>query len=1053
MPELDFRDYLLTLPNPNSQDWGDRYTPTEAELPLKVQTVVPRQDDPTPRQRETPKRYEVLAGLRAYAAQHVLLVGKPGSGKSTALQRLRWEEAQTALSAIEDGQTNFTIPVLIELRDRREGNVINWIQKALRKVRPNETEVEDLLLDGRFLLLFDGLNEIPLPEMWSALDEFQRDRDFAGNPCIFTTRELGAGSDLGIEKKLEMLPLTELQMREFIELRLPGRAENLLRQLKDRLRELAETPLILKMLCDVVKESPDGQLPQNRGELFRLEFIRRYEDFKPSLTLPISGDSRRFTSELLQHLAFAMTQGDPHTDPCKPTPSWLSISKSLAEKILEDYLTGRVDAPAQSAKEWLEDLLKFKLLVVKDQEHIEFIHQLFQEYYAAEKLLGMIDRLSNDELKQDYLNYLKWTEAIALMLGLLNNKAQASQVVSSALEVDLMLGARLAGTAQSTIQMQVMELINAQNVPAWLKCGLFARTHSEYAISHLIYAFSDTDWFVRRNVVEALGKIGTEKAAFALLKGLEDKEPDVIYETATWLRKIASKALVPDLIKAMDKLDNYARDKARSIVGNLLDKTDVLEQLKLLAESDKVIKDYIEIYQKSKSLFDSLKTSKVIIQEEVNQSNNTFETGSELSVEEISALVDLINYPDFQELLLQNPDPYVRDRSLEDLNYQVFGRLKASINSSNPEVRKYSFRLGESAVHLISKSTKDPDWRVRQQAVLLAEVVMTSIYNSQSNLELSEGVKEILEEAASSLLPLSKDPNEDVRAAVIHSLGSIGAQSAVTTFREALQDSDVAVRVAAAYALGEIGDAQSIQPLLELMSYEKQYAKEVIAYALEEINQKTALLVEYLPFLVNLTTQDSEKIVQELVSSIQKDCGFYNYEIAQAVGENVESRVQKADSVIDKLNAIHKEVKAVSEIPRNDFSGSTFNAPINFASNYGDQSTTNINTQNNYASSPELEEALRELKSCLAELQTQHPTVTTETQAYEIIEAEVIQPTTPNTRKLDTLRKQLLNPERHLKASKATLVEVAKHFMEQNIFAKAFFTYIDKMSEDPGKGD
>jgi len=118
MSELDFRKSLLPLPNPNEKDWGDRYTPTEADLPLKVQTVTSRQNELTPGQRESPKRYEVLAGLREYATNHVMLVGKPGSGKSTALRRLLWEEAQKALSAIEKEQSNFTIPVLIELRDR-----------------------------------------------------------------------------------------------------------------------------------------------------------------------------------------------------------------------------------------------------------------------------------------------------------------------------------------------------------------------------------------------------------------------------------------------------------------------------------------------------------------------------------------------------------------------------------------------------------------------------------------------------------------------------------------------------------------------------------------------------------------------------------------------------------------------------------------------------------------------------------------------------------------------------------------------------------------------
>ena len=39
----------------------------------------------------------VLAGICKYAAGHVLLVGRPGSGKTTALERLLVQEAETAL--------------------------------------------------------------------------------------------------------------------------------------------------------------------------------------------------------------------------------------------------------------------------------------------------------------------------------------------------------------------------------------------------------------------------------------------------------------------------------------------------------------------------------------------------------------------------------------------------------------------------------------------------------------------------------------------------------------------------------------------------------------------------------------------------------------------------------------------------------------------------------------------------------------------------------------------------------------------------------------------
>jgi predicted NACHT family NTPase len=47
---------------------------------------------------EKVERLTVLEGLRKYASEHVLLVGRPGSGKSTALVRLVLEEAQKNLT-------------------------------------------------------------------------------------------------------------------------------------------------------------------------------------------------------------------------------------------------------------------------------------------------------------------------------------------------------------------------------------------------------------------------------------------------------------------------------------------------------------------------------------------------------------------------------------------------------------------------------------------------------------------------------------------------------------------------------------------------------------------------------------------------------------------------------------------------------------------------------------------------------------------------------------------------------------------------------------------
>jgi hypothetical protein len=129
--------------------------------------------------------------------------------------------------------------------------------------------------------------------------------------------------------------------------------------------------------------------------LFRW-FDREYEKFKG---LPaVSADFRRFKSEILQHLAFVMMQGDES----KPTEFWLTIERSQAERAIEQLLTSRVSDPAGKAKEWLEDLVEHHLLqVAADGRRVEFHHQLFQEYYAAEALLGMFTEKHPDVVEPE----------------------------------------------------------------------------------------------------------------------------------------------------------------------------------------------------------------------------------------------------------------------------------------------------------------------------------------------------------------------------------------------------------------------------------------------------------------------------------------------------------------------------------------------------------------------------------------------------------------------------------------------------------------------------
>jgi predicted NACHT family NTPase len=121
------------------------------------------------------------------------------------------QEAENAL-----GIASAKIPVLVELRylpsEANESSVCDRILTFMHKHDPaldiDEAGVKQLLRQGRLLLLVDGVNELPSDRGRTQINQF-RELYQKTCPMIFTTRELSAGGDLGIAKRLEMQSLTE----------------------------------------------------------------------------------------------------------------------------------------------------------------------------------------------------------------------------------------------------------------------------------------------------------------------------------------------------------------------------------------------------------------------------------------------------------------------------------------------------------------------------------------------------------------------------------------------------------------------------------------------------------------------------------------------------------------------------------------------------------------------------------------------------------------------------------------------------------------------------
>jgi HEAT repeat protein/energy-coupling factor transporter ATP-binding protein EcfA2 len=507
---LDFQSYLKKSIEDASRKQQSFYVSTDAverpQLRLMAQKVPEKQQDGQPEEKVNP--VPVLEGIRDFYAvhKHVVLVGRPGSGKSTTLNQLLIEEATRSIE-----NPSLPIPVLVPLKSDQP--ILKLIQRALwrGRLRLDETAIEDLLFEGRLLLLLDGINEIPRQELQQELQEFREDN--LNVSMIFTTRDLASGGYLGIEKQLEMQPLTPSQLREFVGESFPEQTEEFLNQLSDRLKKLGETPLLLEMLCEVFRET--GEIPDNLGLVFR-EFMRRYErNLKEGVRIE---SDRELWKPVLQQLAWVMMQGE------KPTEFRVAIRFEEAVGAIAQFLEEKEPYAEDFTRRCLRDLQKHHLIQVgTNPEELEFRHQLIQEYYAAEALLSRLEKfgIENGELfEREFLNFLKWTEPISLMLVLLD-EVPAIRVVETALEVDWMLGARLAGQVKQEYQDKTLSLVTALNISKTLKIKLLDEMRSEITIEELRTALKDEETLYL--ALEALGRIGSDKAICKISQVIDGK--------------------------------------------------------------------------------------------------------------------------------------------------------------------------------------------------------------------------------------------------------------------------------------------------------------------------------------------------------------------------------------------------------------------------------------------------------------------------------------------------------------------------------------------------
>ena len=471
-------------------------------------------------------------------SEHILLVGSPGVGKSTALLRCLVDFAKKELEKPEP-----RIPVLIPLKYKVSlsspedpSGMLSLIRDALKPLLLTIPEVEELLFQKRLILLLDGLNEMPADTVRTQLKKFREGCDQIKIPLICTTRELGNG-DLGIKRRLQVQPLDPREIERFLRECMPGKAQQVLQLLSRDNRELSRTPFVLWMLYQLFQDTGTAAV-DTLGQAFR-QFFHTFKKYKEDA--PVTDQRRKDWNPWLEHLAFTMLNSPEPTDP------GLIISDERAEKLLVEKFGDLHGAPSR-----IEELVKYHVLERVSEREVSFQHQLIQEYYAAEQLAPQLEKLSDKKLQYYYLNYRKWTEPLAMAMSFVDSEPLAVRMVKLGMAVDLYLGARLVGEVKQALQSPVFNLIAKQQVCKKLRIKLLCKTRCEAAVSLLIDLLEDESYSVRLEAVNTLGQIGNKAELLGLINPFNDDNSSVRFDVIDALEQIGKDLLSLDLIKTLE---------------------------------------------------------------------------------------------------------------------------------------------------------------------------------------------------------------------------------------------------------------------------------------------------------------------------------------------------------------------------------------------------------------------------------------------------------------------------------------------------------------------
>jgi predicted NACHT family NTPase len=365
--------------------------------------------------------------------QYLMVLGGPGAGKSTFLRRIGLE----ALKGTKGSYKHPCIPVFIELKQFNT-NEIDLIRAIVNELHnfgfPTSHEFAIKLLEqGKLLILFDGLDEVPktsLNVVVNAIQDFVTKYD--KNRYISSCRVAAYRSTWNRFRDIELSNFDNSQIHQFIqnwfssELDKQSKtSERCWRLLNEpgnvAAKELAHTPLLLTFLCLVYNRTQG--FPGNRATLYSKALDILLEEWAAEKRITsdeiYQGLNIDLEKVLLSEIAYQGFNKDQ-----------IFFTEQQLVNQIKIFLADTVDKPKYlDGKSILNAIvIQQGILVERAEEVFSFSHLTIQEYLTAKYISQDYHQVQN--LVRCMSNQ-RWREVFLLVSGLMACSDQFLQLIET----------------------------------------------------------------------------------------------------------------------------------------------------------------------------------------------------------------------------------------------------------------------------------------------------------------------------------------------------------------------------------------------------------------------------------------------------------------------------------------------------------------------------------------------------------------------------------------------------------------------------------------------